>query len=151
MGQQQLLLLVLGLIVAGIAIVAGIQAFTANQKKHNIDALSNTSLRIAAQAQVWLKTPAIMGGGVELDGDRPQDFTSLPIDLEALGYVVNTNDEYRDVNGIYTVALDGGDFVITATSTTTSGAGDNNLVCTVVSGPTSDDIKMTFNPTSGTC
>lgn len=151
MGQQQLLLLILGLIVAGVAVVAGIQAFSTNQKKHNIDALSNTSLRLATEAQVWLKTPAFLGGGIELDGTRPDNFSTVTLDLEILGYELNGSGEYQDVHGNYTSQIDGNNFVITAVSATSSGSGDNNLVCTVVSGATSADILMTFNPSTGTC
>ena len=35
MGQQQLLLLVLGIVIVGLAVVVGIQAFGENQKKAN--------------------------------------------------------------------------------------------------------------------
>ncbi len=151
MGQQQLLLLILGLIVAGVAVVAGIQAFATNQKKHNIDALSSTSLRLATEAQVWLKTPSILGGGIQTDGTRPDDFTGITLDLEILGYEVNGAGDYQDVHGDYTAVVSGSEFIITAVSATSSGAGDNNLVCTVVSGATSDKIVMTFNPSSGSC
>ena len=41
MGQQQLLLLVLTIVIVGMAVLIGIQAFSQNQKKANIDALTN--------------------------------------------------------------------------------------------------------------
>ena len=51
MGQQQLLLLVLGIVIVGLAVVVGIQAFSENQKKSNADALVNDAIRIASYAQ----------------------------------------------------------------------------------------------------
>ena len=57
MGQQQLLLLVLAIVIVGLAVVAGIQAFAENQKKSNIDGLTMTATRLAVEAQAWLRTP----------------------------------------------------------------------------------------------
>ena len=74
MGQQQLLLLVLGIVIVGLAVVVGIQAFGENQKKANSDALVNDGVRIASDAQAWILKPAAFGGGagtdVDLDLDR---------------------------------------------------------------------------------
>ena len=53
MGQQQLLLLVLGIVIVGLAVVVGIQAFGENQRKANNDALINDGIRIASDAQAW--------------------------------------------------------------------------------------------------
>ncbi len=63
MGQQQLLLLVLGIVIVGLAVVVGIQAFGENQKKSNQDAMVNDGIRIASDAQAWALKPAAFGGG----------------------------------------------------------------------------------------
>ncbi len=63
MGQQQLLLLVLGIVIVGLAVVVGIQAFSENQKKANADALVNDAIRIASDAQAWMLKPTAFGGG----------------------------------------------------------------------------------------
>ena len=63
MGQQQLLLLVLGIVIVGLAVVVGIQAFGENQKKSNQDALVNDGVRFASDAQAWALKPAAFGGG----------------------------------------------------------------------------------------
>ena len=65
MGQQQLLLLVLGIVIVGLAVVVGIQAFGENQKKANADALVNDGVRIAADTQVWALKPTAFGGGCQ--------------------------------------------------------------------------------------
>ncbi|MDA3860603.1 MAG: hypothetical protein PF445_05205 [Melioribacteraceae bacterium] len=63
MGQQQLLLIILGIIIVGVAIVVGINMFTA----HAIDAkrnnLTNDLIHLASEAQKYYKTPTSMGGG----------------------------------------------------------------------------------------
>ena len=151
MGQQQLLLLVLGIVIVGLAVVVGIQAFAENQKKANVDALQLTSMRIASEAQAWLRTPNSFGGGMPDLGTRPMDYTGLSLTIGDLGYLVDGSGNYSDLNGVYNGAVSSGSFVITATSASTSGAGDNNLVCTVVAGLTLSDISSNINPTSGSC
>ena len=151
MGQQQLLLLVLGIVIVGLAVVVGIQAFSENQKKANADALVMTSMRIASDAQAWLRKPAAFGGAVSATGTRPTDFTGLTLTLETLGYPLNASDEYEDINGNYTGVVSGANFVITANSAATSGAGDNNLVCVTVSGSLTTNITTQINPSSGSC
>lgn len=71
MGQQQLLLVVLGIVIVGLAVVVGIQAFSVNQKKANADALVLTGMRIATDVQVWLRTSTLLGGGMPPSGRIP--------------------------------------------------------------------------------
>ncbi len=63
MGQQQLLLLVLGIVIVGLAVVVGIQAFSENQKQANADMMVNDAIRIASDAQAWKLKPGAFGGG----------------------------------------------------------------------------------------
>ncbi len=63
MGQQQLLLIVLGVIIVGIAIVAGIGMFNAGAEEAVKDELVAQCMAIGANAQQWYKKPVAMGGG----------------------------------------------------------------------------------------
>lgn len=63
MGQQQLLLIVLGVILVGVAVVLGIQYFGVGAEEGAKDELTAHNLIIAANAQEWFKKPASMGGG----------------------------------------------------------------------------------------
>ena len=63
MGQQQLLLIVLGVIVVGIAVVVGINLFNANAISANRDAVVSDLNNLGAMAQQYYKKPASMGGG----------------------------------------------------------------------------------------
>ncbi len=63
MGQQQLLLLVLGVIIVGIAVVAGIGMFNASAEESAKDEGVAQLLAIGANAQQWFKKPLSMGGG----------------------------------------------------------------------------------------
>ena len=51
MGQQQLLLLVLGIVIVGIAVVAGITAFSEGKDKADRDAAAADAMRIVSDVQ----------------------------------------------------------------------------------------------------
>lgn len=63
MGQQQLLLIVLGVIVVGIAVVVGINLFNANATSANRDGIISDLNNLGAMAQQYYKKPTSMGGG----------------------------------------------------------------------------------------
>ena len=63
MGQQQLLLIVLGVILVGVAVVLGIQYFSVGAEEGAKDELVAHSITIGANAQQWFKKPLAMGGG----------------------------------------------------------------------------------------
>ncbi|PKL83364.1 MAG: hypothetical protein CVV24_05440 [Ignavibacteriae bacterium HGW-Ignavibacteriae-3] len=63
MGQQQLLLIVLGVIIVGIAVVVGINVFTASASQSNRDAVIADLTNIASMAQQFYRKPAALGGG----------------------------------------------------------------------------------------
>jgi hypothetical protein len=66
MGQQQLLLIVLGVIIVGIAIVVGINLFNANAEESAIDTIVSEGTNIGALAQQYYKKPVALGGGGNL-------------------------------------------------------------------------------------
>ena len=109
MGQQQLLLLVLGIVIVGLAVVVGIQAFGENQKKANADALVNDGVRIASDAQAWALKPQAFGGPT--DTADLSDATFLD-----LGYTVGSGSTYTNLNGTFTIAASGPGILITAAS-----------------------------------
>ncbi len=63
MGQQQLLLIVLGVIIVGIAIVVGINLFNANAEESAKDTLVSEGTNLGAMAQQYYKKPTALGGG----------------------------------------------------------------------------------------
>ena len=63
MGQQQLLLIVLGVIIVGIAVVVGINVFTASSVQANTDAVVADCQTLGAMAQQYYRKPTSMGGG----------------------------------------------------------------------------------------
>ena len=63
MGQQQLLLIVLGVIIVGIAVVVGINLFNANAEESTKDGVVSDCTNLGAMSQQYYKKPTSMGGG----------------------------------------------------------------------------------------
>ena len=63
MGQQQLLLIILGVIIVGIAIAVGLSLFSANSVQANKDACINDINNLAANAYQFYIRPTSMAGG----------------------------------------------------------------------------------------
>ena len=63
MGQQQLLLIILGVIIVGIAIAVGISMFSSSSVQSNKDGIINDLNNLAANAYQFRIRPTTMGGG----------------------------------------------------------------------------------------
>lgn len=85
MGQQQLLLIVLGVIIVGIAVVVGINVFTASSAQANSDAVISDCTNLASMAQQYYRKPEALGGG----GNSFTDW-KLPANLAS-----NANGSYK--------------------------------------------------------
>ncbi|MEM8560534.1 MAG: hypothetical protein AAGG50_22140 [Bacteroidota bacterium] len=76
MGQQQLLLLTLTLVLVGLAVVSGIQTYQDSRRKAKYDDAIVRVRTIADAIQVWKRTPAALGGG---DNGDPTDFRDFSL------------------------------------------------------------------------
>ncbi|MEX2117875.1 MAG: hypothetical protein WEB37_13415 [Bacteroidota bacterium] len=63
MGQQQLLLIILGIIIVGIGIAVGLTMFTASSVGSNRDAVISDMTNLSANAYQYRISPNTMGGG----------------------------------------------------------------------------------------
>jgi hypothetical protein len=63
MGQQQLLLVVLGVIVVAIAVVVGFNMFNSNAISSNRDSIVSDLNNLGTMAQEYWRRPSAMGGG----------------------------------------------------------------------------------------
>jgi len=129
MGQQQLLLLILGVVIVGIAVAVGIQLFRTNATQSNRDALVNDMGVISAQAQAYWRKPTAMGGG-------GRSFVKFDQTIPAAG-LTNTN-------GTITVGS------LSATSITITGVGveTGNDGSTQVKGTLVITMNTNGDPTS---
>lgn len=137
MGQQQLILLVLGIVIVGLAVTVGIQAFSENSKKANMDALVDDAIDLATTAQTWMLKPSIYGGGNN-SCRTTCDWSSVT--FSHLGYA-ETGGTYTNVNGSFAVNGSGGtQLVITGTS-----AAHGNQVTITVSGTAPSDMSASID------
>jgi Tfp pilus assembly protein PilE len=87
MGQQQLLLIILGVIVVGIAVAVGITMFSDSAVNANRDAMTNDLVNLASRAQQFYRRPSSLGGG-------GNSFNGLTADATGIGKLTN-----KPVNG----------------------------------------------------
>lgn len=129
MGQQQLLLLVLGIVIVALAIVGGIFIFGENIKKTNADALVLDAINIANAAQSWKMRPTTFGGQSGAARDNPMDFSGFSL------RAISLDEPYITPNGVFVVNGDSRGLVI-------EGANDElgNKVTMTVDGLTEQDI-----------
>ncbi len=114
MGQQQLLLIVLGVIVVGIAVVVGINLFNANAVSSNRDGVVSDLNNLGAMAQQHYKKPLSMGGG-------GNDFTAGgPV---GTGWLIPTQLD-TTANGFYTATKLAAQVTIVGTGTEQNDNGD---------------------------
>jgi len=83
MGQQQLLLLVMGVIAASVAVVAGIIAFQEKMRQSEMENLINRNLEIANSAVYWkAKMDPYNGGNAKYMGLEENGLKKLFMDAE---------------------------------------------------------------------
>ncbi|MEW6702723.1 MAG: hypothetical protein AB1298_08375 [Bacteroidota bacterium] len=118
MGQQQLLLIVLGVIIVGIAVVVGINVFTASASQANRDAVIADLTNLASMAQQYYRKPTALGGG-------GNTFTNwlIPLALDTTG------------NGTYTATVAAQSVTLVGTGTEKGNNGTANVKATMVVGP----------------
>ena len=106
------------------------------EKKKNAEAMVMMCLRIASDAQAWLRKPAAFGGAVQANGKRPTNFEGLTLSFEKLGFPIDADGAFSDINGHYEMEIvDDGILAITGRNDTY-----NNEVFVQVAGSLSQDI-----------
>ena len=109
MGQQQLLLIILGVIVVGIAVAVGITMFQDNAVSANRDAVTNDHVNLASRAQQFYRRPTSLGGG-------SNSFVGLTADAAGLAKLTSKSS---NANGSYAITSAG-----TATTVQVTGTGN---------------------------
>jgi Tfp pilus assembly protein PilE len=112
MGQQQLLLIILGVIVVGIAVAVGITMFSDNAVSANKDAVVNDLVNLASRAQQYYRRPQALGGG---------GGTFVGLSADAAGLAKLTSKD-KNSNGTYSITAAG-----TAASVTIHGVGTEKI------------------------
>ena len=129
MGQQQLLLLVLGIVVVAFAIITSLFIFDENLKKSNAEALVSEGVNIATAAQSWKVRPPTFGGQPGFSRNNPMDFSGFSLPSISLG------NPHVTPNGVFTVTADERGLIIVGQNEDLS-----NRVTLTVNGLTEKDI-----------
>jgi len=140
-GQQQLLLLVLGVVVVGIAVAAGIQVFTERSAVAHRQAAIDGALAVVTTAQRWKLSPGALGGG----GSRPAgDFSG--ISFGALGYEGTASGLYLSSSGCYVLSGGPGGAMLNVYTDGTESACDETTRVGMVSafGTNPHDVRWSF-------
>jgi len=96
-GQQQLMLIILSVIVVGIAVTLGITMFSDSSIDANRDALTNDLTNLASRAHQYYRRPSYLGGG-------GNSFAGLTADAAGIRRLTNTP---KNDNGTYSIASAG--------------------------------------------
>lgn len=112
MGQQQLILIVLGVIVVGVGIVLGFAMFSSNAVQANRDALTNDMLHLSSLAVAYYHKSAMFGGGGNsFDGWKiPESFNKY--ESGKIKYKAQTNKDRVRITGTGTEIGDNGTSVV---------------------------------------
>lgn len=132
MGNQQILLIILGMIIVGVTIAVAIVLVNENAITANRDAMAADLVNIATRAQQYYNTPANFGGG-------GRTYVGLTADAAGMIKLVST-DMSSNGNGTYSIIRPG-----TVSSVALRGVGTNELsdgsyptlTCTITPGQAS--------------
>ena len=134
MGQQQLLLIVLSIIIVGIAVVIGLGLFSEGADQANIDQVVQDVVAMGARAQQYYMKPTGLGGG-------GQSFVGMTI--TDVGATTNRNGDGYVVSG-----QAAGSVTITGTCVTAK-MDDDVTPVNVVGAVDPVDVAVTINRTAG--
>ncbi len=139
MGQQQLLLLVLGIVIVGLATVVGINAYGENSIKSNWDALLQDGMRIASDAQSWKQKPELFDGSEDDTKGDLDDFDELDFnDMGYTGSVVTSGGLcYTNLNGSFEITPTSSGLTIEGIS-----ASNLNVIQLLVDGILTENIVL---------
>ena len=125
MGQQQLLLIIVGLIVVAIAVAIGITMFSDNAVSANRDAVMNDLVLLASHAQEYSRRPTTMGGG-------GNSFLALDA-TNGMKLLTKTSTSLMvNANGTYTISTAGTTSTVELTGVGTENGNDPTKKVTVV-------------------
>jgi hypothetical protein len=104
MGQQQLMLIILGMAIIGIALAVGLSLFSANGVQANKDAITHDLLNIFAASAYhhYLRPRSMGGGGYAFDDSHGGSAYQIPTLLAS-----NANAVYVAVNTPTTCTITG--------------------------------------------
>ena len=136
MGNQQILLIVLGMIIVGITVSMAIILLNENAVSSNRDAIATDLINIAVRAQQYYNTPVRMGGG-------GGSFIGLTADADGMRKLVSPATS-NNGNGTYTIRAAGNASRVIIEAIGRMELNDGSLptmICTVTQGSAMVEIE----------
>ena len=136
MGNQQILIIVLGMIVVGITISVALILVNENAISSNRDAMSTDLMNIAVRAQQYYNTPSAMGGG-------GRTFFGLTADSVGMSKLVST-EMINNGKGRYSIRAAGNQQRVIFESVGTVELSDGTfptITCTVTPGTAMVEVE----------
>ncbi|HDQ00333.1 MAG TPA: hypothetical protein ENN22_14295 [bacterium] len=96
MGQQQLLLIVLSVLIAGVSVALGFTIFAATAASANLDAVIDDLLQLASRAQLYYHQPELNGAGNSFVNISMKDISSEAVNSNGV-YSIKTAGSARQV------------------------------------------------------
>ena len=136
MGQQQLLLLVFGIVVVGGTVVTGVHIFEPAKPVENREFVYQEALAIVHALQQWKTKPTVGGGGFNVVGFDQVSFRSLNF-----SHALLSNRVHKTEYACYVLHTRGperaAEIVISAPSCSDS----DYIASVIVRGPTAADLE----------
>jgi len=96
MGQQQLLLLTMGIVIAALAVITGIVAFQEKMKQSEMNHIIDRNLHIASSAAFWkTKRDPFAGGNASYEGLGENGLARLNLEPETHHAIYEITDATR--------------------------------------------------------
>ena len=137
MGSQQILLIVLGVIVIGIAVAAGLMMYNVQASNSNRQAVISDLNKFASMALAFYKTNTENGGGGDAWGTTDQIG-------QWLGFSWDGTDMETE-NGTYILSVSGDDLTIIGTGTEIGNNGSSPIQATIIVTGATGNISITIN------
>ncbi len=137
MGTQQILLIVLGVIVIGIAVAVGLMMFNTQASNSNRQAVVSDLNNFASLAIAYYKTTSENGGGGETWGTTDQIG-------QWTGYSWDGTDMETE-NGTYILSISGDDLTIIGSGTEVGYNGSSSVQATIIVTGATSNISITVN------
>ena len=111
MGQNQLLLIILGMIIVGLAIYVSLTMFGANAEESTRNAMINDLSTFANGARIWYERPSTQGGGDKSFSSLTAGQIGLRENENARYYISSASGDLCLIEGVGKIVASNGDSV----------------------------------------
>ncbi len=143
MGQQQLLLLVFGIVVVGALVVMGAYAFNQGRTSNHRAMVFQEALQVVGDLQAWKQKPVVLGGGSRARGFRNVTFKTLEY-----RYTLLSNRVYKTEIGCYMLRTTGDEPHVELILSAPSCAQSDFVSRVTVRGPGPGDLDWQHTPSA---